>query len=56
MPISQISPVARAAIARLVAIVDTQGVAPERIMPNGNRCLNRNSQIGPIPNITSGCR
>lgn len=43
-------------IAKFVAMVEIHGRAPEFIIPNGRRCLNRKSQAGPIPNMTSGCR
>ena len=37
-------------------MVETQGSMPERIMPKGSLCLNRKSQIGPMPNLTTGLR
>ena len=44
--LSHIRNIARTAIPRLVAIVETHGSKPERIMPKGSRCLKMKSQIG----------
>ena len=41
-PISQISTATIAAIARLVAMVLSQGRQPPRISPTGSRCCSRN--------------
>ena len=54
IPSSQINTIAGTAMPRFVAMVETQGCAPARMRPSGNRYWQRKTQAGPMPNITTG--